>query len=65
MLGAHLQGAILEDVNLLDAILPDGKPHTFDTEMDRFTNPNHRDYIKTLEYISEIRKEMWLNRKTR
>jgi len=48
--GANLSGAFLKGANLEDAkfdektILPDGSRYTNDTDMTRFTDPNHPEY---------------------
>ena len=59
LLGAYLQGATLKEAKFNGATtLPDGEMYSSDTEMDRYTNPNHCDFSKTLDDINEIRNSM-------
>ena len=58
--GAELQGADLrfvdlEDAELEGAKLPDGTIYCDNTDMERFTNPNHFQYKITLKQINWIR----------
>lgn len=61
--GASLSQAILEDVQWTDkdgsnpTILPDGLAWTTNTDMEKFTNPEHPDFNSTLEKINAIRSE--------
>lgn len=47
--GANLLGAILDGGNLTNVTLPDGKKWTPDTDMTRFTNPDHPDFWQPSE----------------
>jgi uncharacterized protein YjbI with pentapeptide repeats len=48
--GANLQGAILKRANLDEfTILPDGTKWTPDTDMARFTDPDHPDFWRPEE----------------
>ena len=59
LLGAYLQGATLKEAKFNGATtLPDGEMYSSDTEMDRYTNPNHCGFSKTLDDINEIRNSM-------
>ncbi len=58
LLGAYLQGATMRNANFNDATLPDGTKYTTDTDMERFTNPDHPDFQPTLETINEIRNDI-------
>lgn len=61
--GADLTYANLENVNWFNAnggnptILPDGLIWTANTDMEKFTNPQHPDFNSTLEKINVIRSE--------
>ena len=68
LIKANLEGTDLRDANLemvkwsnedgrYPATLPDGTTWTPETNMMRFTNPDHSDYPSTLEKINAIRKE--------
>ena len=57
-LGAHLEGAIVENADFNGAILPDGKDYSKDTDMARFTDPTHPGFAKTLDKITKLRKEL-------
>lgn len=66
---ANLKGAYLGKANLdnvtwelnfpknYTTTLPDGTLWTLDTDMFRFTNPDHQDYQSTLEKINTLRAE--------
>lgn len=65
---ANLQEAYLSisrsrDNQVLDkvAILPDGTNYSEDTDMGKFTDPNHPEFDATLVRINEIRKAMKLD----
>jgi hypothetical protein len=49
LVGANLQGANLEGVDLRGACLPDGTNWTEDTDVTRFTNPDHPDFWENKE----------------
>jgi hypothetical protein len=67
MVAANLRDANLRDVKLIKydgsnpAILPDGIKWTIQEDMTRFTNPEHPEYLSTLEKINEIRKKLGCN----
>ncbi len=58
LLGANLQSANLDNANLDGASLPDGTKGSEDTDMERFTDPNHPDFETTLDAINTIRDEL-------
>lgn len=63
MSAVYLQGADIRYANyrgssLRTAILPDGTEWLEDTDMEKFTNPQHPEYKATKEKIQQIRQEI-------
>lgn len=56
--GANLQSANLDNANLNGATLPDDTVWSDDTDMERFTDPNHPDFETTLDAINTIRDKL-------
>ena len=54
LLGARLAGARLDHVDLAGAVLPDGRPYTEDTDIERFTSLAHPAFEATLKIVIEI-----------
>ena len=55
--GAYLEGAKLEFANLQGACLPDGTTYSDDTDMGRFTDASHPEFVKTLAEVNSLRRE--------
>ena len=58
---SFLENANLTDSNLLGAILPDGTQFTEATDMNRFTDTNHSEYLSTIAAINEQRVQLQLD----
>lgn len=56
--GANLCGSNIHEAYLNEIILPNGGPYTNDSDLDKFTNAEHKEFAETLKEINGIRKRL-------
>lgn len=61
LVGANLISSVLDGADFNYATLPDGTQWSPDTDMRKFTNPNHPEFNETLEKINAIRVKMGID----